>query len=64
MSTPIDLVELRKLVDEYIETCDDDDERRNERFSTPRGYASDELEDFMYWLKHRADQPEGDEHGI
>lgn len=41
--------DIKELIDEYIKTLSDDFE--DERFSSPRGFAQGELEEFLEWLE-------------
>jgi hypothetical protein len=57
----IDLVELQKLMDEYISSLDNT--RMDEMCTTDKGFAMGELPRFMAWLEKRASSNTFSEHG-
>lgn len=53
MSASIDIDELKRLIEEYLQTRSDEEYSKDERFLTPRGFAEDEMNDFLWWLENR-----------
>jgi hypothetical protein len=50
--------ELRPILDEYLNGLRDDEDSKNERFLTPRGFAESVFEDLIDWLEYLEKHPD------